>query len=225
MSGPAPAFAPWETLPHGRPMRPGGLALTKRALDICGFAPGARVLDAGCGTGHSLELLRGKGLTALGIDSSAAQIFKCNTVAHLIRGQAQLLPLRDDSLHGVLSECVLSLLPDPALALAEWNRVLEPGGLLALSDLHALEDPKPRAKPVSCLQGALPLPTQLDLARRAGFEPLLVEDHTPMLKRFAAELVFAGIALDNIWTSGCGTRPRAGYHLLVARKTRDIRHG
>ena len=39
----------------GETWRPGGLALTRRALELgarcCGFAPGARLLDMGCGAG------------------------------------------------------------------------------------------------------------------------------------------------------------------------------
>ncbi|MFO7596440.1 MAG: methyltransferase domain-containing protein [Desulfocurvibacter africanus] len=219
-------------------LRPGGLALTARALEACAFAPGARVLDAGCGAGDSLEFMRGMGLVPLGIDRSANQLARCRAWPGLpvLCGQAQQLPLRCGCLDGILSECVLSLLPDPGQALGEWHRVLKPGGMLMLSDLYALDRREPLHNapcPASCLDGALPLDNVLELVRAAGFEPLLVEDHTPLLKRFAAELVFAGIPLETFLgrtgdarsDQGCrcghgsnARRPRAGYYLLVARK-------
>ncbi|WP_051182897.1 DVU_1556 family methyltransferase [Desulfocurvibacter africanus] len=229
---------------EGRMLRPGGLTLTARALEICALPPGARVLDAGCGAGDSLEFMCGMGLVPLGIDRSLDQLARCRARPELpvLRGQAQQLPFGDGCLDGILSECVLSLLPDPGQALGEWHRVLRPGGMLALSDLYALDRREPLHNapcPASCLDGALPLENVLELVRAAGFEPLLVEDHTPLLKRFAAELVFAGIPLETFLgrtgdarsDQGCrcghgsnARRPRAGYYLLVARKM-ESRHG
>ena len=220
---------------EGRMLRPGGLALTARALEACAFRPGAWVLDAGCGAGHSLAFMREQGVIPVGIDRSAKQLARCRARSdlHVLQGQAQELPLRRKSLDGILSECVLSLLPDPSQALGEWHRVLRPGGMLALSDLHALDRHEPLRNapcPASCLDGARSLESLLGLVRAAGFEPLLVEDHTPLLKRFAAELVFAGIPLETLLgrsRSGCarnGARPRAGYCLLVARKKESL-HG
>jgi SAM-dependent methyltransferase len=247
-------------------LRPGGLALTARALTACALPPGARVLDAGCGAGDSLEHMRGMGLAPLGIDRSPNQLARCRARPELpvLRGQAQQLPLCAECLDGILSECVLSLLPDPSQALGEWHRVLRPGGMLALSDLYALDrrepthdwssalhpeqsvteirgsrKPLPSPVPTSCLNGARPLQGVLELVRAAGFEPLLVEDHTQLLKRFAAELVFSGIPLETFLgragdarsDQGCrcgqdsnARRPRAGYYLLVARKM-ESRHG
>lgn len=225
-------------------LRPGGLALTARALATCALPPGARVLDAGCGAGDSLAFMRDIGFDPLGIDRSPSQLARCRARPglHALRGQAQRLPLQCECLDGILSECVLSLLPDPGQALGEWNRVLRPGGMLALSDLHALDrygPTRPTTCPASCLDGARPLDLVLELVRAAGFEPLLMEDHTPLLKRFAAELVFAGIPLETLLgrsrddtgrqesRSGCardGGRPRAGYYLLVARK-KESRYG
>lgn len=243
-------------------LRPGGLALTARALEACAFRPGARVLDAGCGAGHSLAYMREQGLVPVGIDRSAKQLARCRARSdlHVLQGRAQELPLCAECLDGILSECVLSLLPDPAQALVEWHRVLRSDGMLALSDLHALDHREsialrpertvteirgargplpPSSCPTSCLDGARPLQDVLELVRAAGFEPLLVEDHTHSLKRFAAELVFAGISLEMFLgrpkdaesSQGCRCghgsktrRPRVGYYLLVARKM-ESRHG
>lgn len=52
-----------------------------------------------------------------------------------LQGDAACPPLADNSVDGVLSECVLSLLPDPLDALRGCRRTLRPGGALLLSDL------------------------------------------------------------------------------------------
>lgn len=216
------------------PLRPGGQALTAHALDACGLAPGARVLDVGCGSGDSLRLLREYGLHPLGIDLSMKQLRRSSSSkpgALLVRGNACSLPLRNASLDGILCECVLSLLADTSAALKEFHRVIKPGGKLMLTDLYLFESTLPfqRASQLrSCIEGAISIGYLEQMIGDNGFEILLLEDHTPLLKRFAAELVFAGISLADVYgTEGdpqC--RAKAGYYLLIARrKAGDLHHG
>ena len=55
----------------GQTLRPGGLHLTARAVDFCGFAPGDRILDAGCGYGVTGRYLSDEyGIRVVGIDIS-----------------------------------------------------------------------------------------------------------------------------------------------------------
>ncbi len=54
----------------GGAIRPGGLTLTERALDLIPFAAGALLLDCGCGAGATLARLDDGGFCALGIDLS-----------------------------------------------------------------------------------------------------------------------------------------------------------
>ncbi|HWQ10656.1 MAG TPA: methyltransferase domain-containing protein, partial [Holophaga sp.] len=116
----------------GETLRPGGLALTERALALCGFAAGARVLDLGCGTGATLARLAQAGLRVLGLDVSASLLALARERrAPLVSGRAEALPLAGDSLDGVFCECVLSAVADPEATVAEIARVLRPRGVLA----------------------------------------------------------------------------------------------
>ncbi|HXZ14745.1 MAG TPA: class I SAM-dependent methyltransferase, partial [Roseiarcus sp.] len=117
----------------GAPLRPGGLELTEELIDLAEFAAGDRVLDVGCGQGASTRLLVGRGVEAVGVDIDLDAV--TDPWTPLVVADATRLPFADASLDGVLAECVLSTLADPGRALAEWARVLKPGGRLALSDV------------------------------------------------------------------------------------------
>ena len=54
----------------GDTLRPGGLALTDRALDLCRFASGAALLDVGCGLGATVAHLAERGFVATGVEPS-----------------------------------------------------------------------------------------------------------------------------------------------------------
>ena len=56
-------------------IRPGGMALTDRALSLCEFPPGSRLLDVGCGTGTTVEhLIQRFGFFAAGVDPSLPMV-------------------------------------------------------------------------------------------------------------------------------------------------------
>ena len=118
----------------GSAIRPGGLALTQKAADWCAFAPGARILDVGCGLGETVAYLsRVHHLRAVGLDASSLLLGEgrfADPDRPLIRGQAQTLPFADRVFQGLFCECVLSLVADPGAVLAEFHRVLAKDGLL-----------------------------------------------------------------------------------------------
>lgn len=217
----------------GALLRPGGLALTARLLDRCGFAPGARVLDLGCGRGASLELLARRGLRPLGLDPDPdfLALARRGPSAPLLRGQAQALPLRDGCLDGVLCECVLSTLERPDAALAEIVRVLAPGGALALSDLYLRRGGPGSAVP-GCLAGATAAGEIEARLLRAGLSPTSFEDHSRALAELAGRLIFAHGSLPAFWTAALGRPgprdhapgscsgriPGLGYCLVLATK-------
>jgi SAM-dependent methyltransferase len=96
-----------------------------------------RVLDAGCGTGGLLAVLRGlPGVELFGLeyDAVAAPRAAAKSGAAVARGSINALPFADASFDAVLSADVLChAAVDPPTALAELHRVLRPGGLLVLN--------------------------------------------------------------------------------------------
>jgi len=196
----------------GPGLRPGGMALTDRALEVCGFTPGARLLDVGCGAGATVaHLQETMGFRITGLDPSPSLLEEArrrNPGLPLVEGRAENLPWPGDSLDGVLCECVLSLLEEPGRAVAEFRRVLRPGGCLLLSDLYDRGNGGPWAD-----RQALE-----DLLNTHGFRPLLWEDHTRLLQEMAAQLVLAGESLEAFCgPKGCPAGTSPGYYLLVGR--------
>jgi SAM-dependent methyltransferase len=97
--------------------------------------PGARVLDAGCGTGGTTAWLRRYG-EVVGVDlaAEAAPFWPQAGLRRMARGSVAALPFRSESFSLVTCFDVLyhRQVGDEAPALAEFRRVLRPGGLLLL---------------------------------------------------------------------------------------------
>ncbi len=196
----------------GCALRPGGLALTRRLLALSGLSPGARVLDAGCGQGASLDLLRREaGCAAVGLDPSSTLLGEAARRGPVLSGIAEALPFADGIFDAVLVECVLSLTADRDLALAECRRVLAPGGLLLLSDMYRKDD-RPAIDPAAgpgtaggCLDGAEPLAALFARLARAGFTRRHFENRDKDLRELAARLIFAHGSLEAFWEAVAGT--------------------
>jgi len=120
--------------------------------------PGERVLDAGCGTGWLAAGLRRArpDLRVVGADLSAGMTGRARAAGAwpLLQADAARLPLADASVDLVVGRGVLHHLPDVVAALAEWRRVLAPGGAVVLSS-----EPTPVVERhgMLLLKGLLPL--------------------------------------------------------------------
>src|SRR5215831_13216805 len=106
---------------------------------LSGREPGV-ALDAACGTGRFAEFLAGQGHQVIGVvDSSPGMLARARR--RVPDGEFHLaaldqLPLPDDSVDIIV--CALALVHVPSLqpVLAEFARVLRPGGDLVISDIH-----------------------------------------------------------------------------------------
>jgi ubiquinone/menaquinone biosynthesis C-methylase UbiE len=105
---------------------------------LSGREPGV-ALDAACGTGRFAEFLARSGHQVIGVDSSP------DMLAHARRrvpegdfrlGELDRLPLPDESVDVIVSALALVHVPRLQPVLAEFARVLRPGGDLVISDIH-----------------------------------------------------------------------------------------
>ena len=107
-----------------------------RLLDPMRIARGARVLEAGCGTGYMSKALAeryGWSMTPLDLGREGLEYARGYGLGRLVQGDITALPLATGTFDALVSLDVIVHLPrgGEASALAEFARVLKPGGLLA----------------------------------------------------------------------------------------------
>jgi ubiquinone/menaquinone biosynthesis C-methylase UbiE len=167
--------------------------------------PGETVVDLGCGGGLDVLLAAlkvGPAGKAIGIDMTPDMIDRArknaarpvegrvltNVEFHLARIDA--LPLPNDNVDCLLSNCVINLAPDKGAVFREMFRVLKPGGRVAVSDIalkQALPEELARdvAAYVGCVAGAIPIVEYERQLRAAGFEAVQVVDTRKDLNAYA----------------------------------------
>ncbi len=153
---------------------------------------GESALDLGSGDGTDVLLSAervGETGRAYGLDMTdeMLELARANAVragatnVEFLKGTIESIPLPDDSVDVVISNCVINLSADKARVFAEASRVLRPGGRLAVTDIVADPemDEETRANLeawTGCIAGAL---TESDLRRHleaAGFTAIGVRE-------------------------------------------------
>jgi ubiquinone/menaquinone biosynthesis C-methylase UbiE len=150
------------------------------------------VLDLGSGGGIDVLLsARRVGSTgkAYGLDMTGEMLALARenqrkaglTNVEFLEGEIEQIPMPDDSVDVVISNCVINLSADKDRVLREAFRVLKPGGRFAISDVVARGDAVPAAirgnmeSWVACMAGALGEDSYREKLATAGFESVDVE--------------------------------------------------
>jgi SAM-dependent methyltransferase len=113
--------------------------------DVAGIAAGQRVLDVACGTGALTRTAAervGPTGAVLGLDANPEMLAVARRLDAPIKwtdGRAEALPLPDASFDAVVSQFGLMFFDDRVAALREMQRVLRPGGRLAVAVCDAVE--------------------------------------------------------------------------------------
>lgn len=152
---------------------------------------GERVLDLGSGGGIDVLLSAkrvgdtgfayGVDMTDEMLDLARANAIKAGaTNVEFLKGTIEDVPLPNESVDVVTSNCVINLSVDKPAVLAEMFRVLTPGGRIGVSDVVAEDQLTPaeraeRGSYVGCIAGALSQSEYLDGLLAAGFTDVSVE--------------------------------------------------
>jgi SAM-dependent methyltransferase len=154
--------------------------------------PGEVVLDLGSGGGIDVLLSAkrvGPAGKAYGLDMTDDMLALARenqaksglTNVEFLRGEIEHIPLPDNSVDVIISNCVINLSADKDRVLAEAFRVLKPGGRFAVSDVvvRGTDVPAPIRRSmelwVGCVAGALEEDSYRQKLTRAGFENVDLE--------------------------------------------------
>jgi len=169
---------------------------------IASLKPGETVLDLGSGAGMDCFLAAAKVGTSgrvIGVDMTPEMIEKANRnlrKANFVNiefrlGEIEDLPVDDNSVDIVISNCVLNLVPDKLQAFREIYRVLKPGGRIAVSDIvklrklpDAIENDTDSLS--ACISGALLFTDYLAAISDAGLRDIKVVSKEDFGEMFAA---------------------------------------
>jgi len=155
--------------------------------------PGETVLDLGSGAGLDV-LLSARRVSpaghAYGVDmtdemlalarANAAKAVAGNV--EFVKGTIEEVPLPDESVDVIISNCVINLAEDKGAVIKEAFRVLKPGGRFAVADMVELDPLAPELKKsldlwAGCLSGTIPIDEYRAALTGAGFVGVDFEIH------------------------------------------------
>lgn len=159
-------------------------------LAIAWLQPGQTVLDLGSGAGFDCFLAaRAVGETGrvIGVDMTHEMLTKAKQNARkngfsnieFRLGEIEALPLADNSVDVIISNCVINLSPEKPRVFRETFRVLKPGGHLAIADIVATA-PLPKdvvedwSAYTGCMAGASQIADLETMLREAGFSEISI---------------------------------------------------
>jgi ubiquinone/menaquinone biosynthesis C-methylase UbiE len=182
---------------------------------LASLKPGETALDLGSGAGFDCLLAAqrvGEKGFIIGVDFASQMIEKARvnaahggyTNVEFRLGEIEHLPVADDSIDVIISNCVINLSPEKSEVFKEAFRVLKPGGRLAVSDIVATrrlpdEINEDEGFYCSCISGAASIDELHRMISEAGFESVRVSV-VERSREFIREWV-TGIAIDEFVAS------------------------
>ena len=166
----------------GDAFHPGGVALSTRLVHSLNLPGDSRVLDVACGIGTTTLIMeRQFGLESVGLDFSQSNVDKAIASAgknpavlcEFFQGSADELPFPDESFDALVCECAVSTFADQPRALAEFHRVVKPGGVVGITDMVVTaplpDDIAQHIAPWTCMAEAHDIVGYQRLFHDAGF--------------------------------------------------------
>lgn len=157
---------------------------------IASIKPGETILDLGSGGGFDCFLAAaetGESGHVIGIDMTPTMISKARANAvkgkynhvEFRLGEIEHMPVANDTVDVIISNCVINLSPDKNQVFSEAFRVLKPGGRLAISDVVASTKlPEAMKQDLAlysgCMAGASPISELLAILENNGFEKISI---------------------------------------------------
>jgi SAM-dependent methyltransferase len=159
-------------------------------ITLASLLPGQVVLDLGSGAGLDCLLASqkvGPEGHVIGVDMTPEMIERAQSNAKRVgaanvefrQGYLESLPVDDDSVDVIISNCVINLSPDKEKVFSEAFRVLKPGGKLAVSDIvtdGGLPEPvrQSMAAWAGCVAGAVDAKDYIAMMESVGFTDISV---------------------------------------------------
>ena len=170
---------------------------------------GDAVLDLGCGAGIDCFLAAqkvGKNGKVIGVDMTEEMIKKAKLNAKklgaknikFVLGEIENLPIKDNSIDIIITNCVINLTPDKTETFKEAYRVLRKGGKMYISDIVLLKELSKEQKNnkdllTGCVAGALLKEDYLEKIRKVGFDVHILSENEEISKQ-----QYHGIALESL---------------------------
>lgn len=182
---------------------------------IAALKSGEVVLDLGSGAGFDSFLAArqvGENGKVIGVDMTPEMLTKARSNAanngypnvEFRLGEIENLPVADNSVDVILSNCVINLSPDKSRVFVEAFRVLKPGGRLAISDIVATAELPEHIRDdialhAGCVAGASQTSELESMLRAAGFEHIQIsprEESKALIRTWTPEASVADFIIS-----------------------------
>lgn len=152
---------------------------------------GETILDLGSGGGIDVLMASkyvGKSGKIYGLDMTDEMLELANKNkekmgaenVEFIKGYIEDIPLADETLDAIISNCVINLSSDKQKVYDEAYRVLKQGGRVAIADVVSLKPVSEHIKKqaqlwASCISGAMPIEDYIKILEKSGFKNISIE--------------------------------------------------